>query len=163
MSNLLRGSILGTHIYLPTLVRLDRETDILYNIHVSEYNNIKVKAMLNESKVQLFKQQASICKTLADPKRLMILHELQDGEKSVNQLVSALDLPQANVSQHLAILRERSIVTTRREGTTIYYKPANPKIGQACDLVREVLADQLSRNQALVKSLVRSSRRKRVK
>ena len=113
--------------------------------------------MIDESKAQLFEHQAAICKTLADPKRLMILHELRDEEKSVSQMVSALALPQANVSQHLAILRERGIVTTRREGTTIYYKLANPKIGQACDLVREVLADQLSKNQALARSLRRKT------
>lgn len=114
--------------------------------------------MIDDSKVELFKHQASICKTLADAKRLMILHELRDGEMSVNQVVSNLNLPQANVSQHLAILRERGIVTTRREGTTIYYSLANPKIGEACDLVREVLADQLSQNQALAKSLGRHSK-----
>jgi len=114
--------------------------------------------MLDESKIQLFQHQASICKTLADAKRLMILHELRDGEMSVGQLASALALPQSNVSQHLAILRERGIVTTRREGTTIYYKLANPKIGEACDLVREVLADQLSQNQVLVRSLGRRVR-----
>jgi ArsR family transcriptional regulator, virulence genes transcriptional regulator len=115
--------------------------------------------MIEESKIQLFKHQADICKTLADPKRLMILHELRDSEASVGQLVSSLGLPQSNVSQHLAILRERGIVTTRREGTTIYYSLANPKIGEACDLVREVLADQLSQNQALVKSLGRRGKR----
>jgi len=115
--------------------------------------------MIEESQLQLFKHQASICKTLADPKRLMILHELRDGEASVGQLVASLGLPQSNVSQHLAILREGGIVTTRREGTTIYYSLANPKIGEACDLVREVLADQLSQNQALAKSLGRRGKR----
>ena len=115
--------------------------------------------MIEESQQQLFTHQASICKTLADAKRLMILHELRDSEASVGQLVSSLGLPQSNVSQHLAILRERGIVTTRREGTTIYYKLANPKIGEACDLVREVLADQLSQNKALVKSLGRRGKR----
>lgn len=115
--------------------------------------------MIDESKKQLFEHQAGICKTLADSKRLMILHELRDGEKSVGQIFSALGLPQSNVSQHLAIMRERGIVTTRREGTTIYYSLANPKIGQACDLVQEVLADQLTRNQALAKSLGRIGKR----
>jgi ArsR family transcriptional regulator len=67
--------------------------------------------------------------------------------------VSDLGLPQTNVSQHLAILRERGIVSTRREGTSIYYSLANPKIGQACDMVQEVLADQLARNQVLARSL----------
>ena len=109
--------------------------------------------MIDESQMQLFKLQAEICKTMADSKRLMILHELREAEMSVGQLVSNLELPQANVSQHLAILRERGIVTARREGTSVYYSLANPKIGQACDLVQEVLADQLARNQVLANSL----------
>lgn len=141
------------------LLNLDIQLDIIYNIRGCEYYNIKVGSMIEKSQIQLFQHQASICKTLADTKRLMILHELRDSEASVGQLVSSLGLPQSNVSQHLAILRERGIVTTRREGTTIYYKLANPKIGEACDLVREVLADQLSQNQALVKSLGRRGKR----
>jgi len=109
--------------------------------------------MIDESQMEVFRLQAEICKTLADVKRLMIIHEIRDGEKSVGQLVSELGVPQANVSQHLAILRERGIVSTRREGTSIYYSLANPKIGQACDMVQEVLADQLARNQILANSL----------
>ena len=111
--------------------------------------------MIDEAQMQLFKLQAEICKTMADSKRLMILHEIREAEMSVGQLVSNLELPQANVSQHLAILRERGIVTARREGTSVYYSLANPKIGQACDLVQEVLADQLAQNQALANSLGR--------
>ena len=109
--------------------------------------------MVEESKTYLFKLQADICQTLADPKRLMLLHELREGEKSVGQLVSSLRLPQANVSRHLAILRERGIVLTRREGTTIYYSLASPKIAEACNLVREVLEGQLVRQQTLARSI----------
>lgn len=109
--------------------------------------------MLDASRIELIKLQAEICKTLADPKRLMLIHALREGEMSVGQLASELGLPQANVSQHLAILRERGIVATRREGTNIYYSLANEKIAQACDLVREVLADQLEKTQALSRSL----------
>lgn len=108
---------------------------------------------MESHKVQLFKLQADICKTLADPNRLMLLHELRDGEKSVGQLVSALGLPQSNVSRHLAVLREGGIVLTRRDGTTIYYRLASPKIGEACDLVRDVLESHLAESQALVSSL----------
>jgi ArsR family transcriptional regulator len=122
---------------------------------------------MKESQAQLFRLQAEICKTLAEPKRLMILHELRDGEMSVGQLVSALGVPQANMSQHLAIMRERGIVTTRREGTTIYYSLASPKIGEACDLVQQVLEEQLAGRRALAGSLSSSMRRflglKRVK
>lgn len=107
---------------------------------------------------QFFRLQSEICKTLADPKRLMILHELRGGEMSVGQIVSRLGLPQANVSQHLAIMRERGIVTTRREGTSIYYSMASRKIGEACDLVRQVLEEQLKGNRILVSSIASTAR-----
>ena len=109
--------------------------------------------MIDESLQEVFRLQAGICKTLAEPKRLMIIHELREGEKSVGQLVSSLELPQANVSQHLAVLRDRGVVTTRREGATVYYSLASHKIGAACDLVQEVLRERLANNQVLADSL----------
>jgi DNA-binding transcriptional ArsR family regulator len=110
-------------------------------------------SLINQQKIQLFKMQAEICKTLSDSKRLMIVHELRDGELSVGQLGSRLELPQANVSQHLAILRKRGIVGTRREGTTVYYSLASCKIGEACDMVRSVLSEQLSSTNELAQML----------
>jgi DNA-binding transcriptional ArsR family regulator len=115
--------------------------------------------MIDESEMQLFKLQADICKTLAYPKRLMIIHQLREGEMSVGQLASSAGLPQANVSQHLAMLRERGIVATRREGTTIYYRLVSPKIAEACDLVQGVLQEQLASNRVLADSLGSPSRK----
>lgn len=105
--------------------------------------------MIDPDTMAVFKLQAEIAKTLSDPYRLILLHELREGEKSVGQLVSALGLPQSNVSRHLAVLRERSMVFTRRDGTTIYYRLASPRIAEACDVVREVLRTQLAHNHAL--------------
>ncbi len=65
----------------------------------------------------------------------------------MGQLVSSLELPQSSVSRHLAVLRERGVVLTRRDGTTIYYRLASPKIGEACDLVREVLESVIARRE----------------
>ena len=112
--------------------------------------------MISPQKQQLFKMQAEICKTMSDPKRLMIVHELRDGELSVGQLGARRELPQANVSQHLAILRKRGIVNTRREGTTVFYSLASCKIGEACDMVREVLNEQLSSTSELAQLLSNS-------
>lgn len=109
--------------------------------------------MADEHTVQLFKLQADICKTLADTTRLMILHELRKGEVSVGHLASSLDLPQSNISRHLAVLRERDIVLSRRDGTTVYYSIASPQIAQACDMVREMLKTRLARNQELANNL----------
>jgi len=85
---------------------------------------------------------AQICKGLADPKRLMILNALRDGSRSVNDICEAIDLPQANVSQHLAILRDRGLVETERDGQRIFYSVASEKIIMAMDLLREVMAMQ---------------------
>ena len=112
--------------------------------------------MISQAKQQIFKMQAEICKTMSDPKRLMIVHELRQGELSVGQLGAQLELPQANVSQHLAILRKRGIVNTRREGTTVYYSLASCKIGEACDMVQDVLSEQLSSTSELAQLLDKS-------
>jgi len=106
-----------------------------------------------DNMTQLFELQAAICKTLSDPNRLRILHELREGELSVSEIVSRLGLPQGNVSHHLGLLRERGIVLTRREGTTIYYRLADERIAAACDLVRDVLQRSLTRGQELADTL----------
>ncbi|MCW3995920.1 MAG: metalloregulator ArsR/SmtB family transcription factor [Candidatus Bathyarchaeota archaeon] len=98
----------------------------------------------------IYNMQASITKTLANPIRLAILHTLRDGEKSVNELTDILGISQSNLSQHLALMRQIGIVKTRKQGTSIFYSVTNPKINQACDMVREVLLDQLRQRQELV-------------
>jgi len=99
---------------------------------------------------QVFNLQAEICKTLANPKRLEIIYALKEGELSAGELVKRLGIPKANVSQHLAILRQRRVVVSRRDGVNIYYSIANPKIVQACALMREMLMEQLKEDGRLV-------------
>jgi len=104
-----------------------------------------------EPETKIFELHAALCQTLANPVRLRILNALMNGEKSVNQLVELIGALQANISQHLAVLRERNIVTTRRDGVNIYYSIANPKIIKACNLIREVLFDQMAATGELAK------------
>ncbi len=99
---------------------------------------------------KIYEMHAEICKVFTNPKRLEIISLLRDGEKTVNELTELAGVPQANVSQHLTVLRQNNVVTTRRNGANIYYKIANPKILQACDLMREVLLEQLKENEKLV-------------
>lgn len=99
----------------------------------------------------IFSLQADICKTLGNPKRLEIIDALCDGELTVTELVERLGIPKANVSQHLAILRSKRLVVTRREGLNIYYSIANPKIIKACGMMREVLFEQLEEGRRLAK------------
>lgn len=91
----------------------------------------------------IFELQSEICKTLSSSKRIEILNALKDGEKTVSELVKILGVPKANVSQHLAVMRHKGILKSRREGINIYYRIASPKVIEACLLMKEVLMEQM--------------------
>lgn len=91
----------------------------------------------------IFELQSEICKTLSSSKRIEILNALKDGEKTVSELVEILGVPKANVSQHLAVMRHKGILKSRREGVNIYYRVASPKVIEACLLMKEVLMEQM--------------------
>lgn len=91
---------------------------------------------------KLFLLQEEVFKVLANQKRLEIIQLLAGGELSVSQMIDMLDLPQANLSQHLAYLRQVGAVDTRREGVVIYYTLRDTRLAQACGLVRQFLQDQ---------------------
>ncbi len=103
---------------------------------------------------ELYKLKAELCKTFADPKRLMIINELRGGEKAVGELANELGISQAVVSHQLAILRERGVVIPRRYGTNVFYSLADPKICDACDLVHQILLNQLEKNRELSDKLI---------
>ena len=90
----------------------------------------------------IYEMQAEICKTLTNPKRIEILNTLKNEEKTVTEIVEALGASKANVSQHLAVMRHKGILSTRREGVNIYYRVSNPKVIDACALMKEVLFEQ---------------------
>ena len=96
---------------------------------------------------KIYELHADVCKTMSNPKRLEIINLLRDGEKSVDELTLDMKVRKANMSQHLAVMRAKKIVETRREGLKIYYHIANPKVVKACDIMREVLLEQLSDGQ----------------
>jgi DNA-binding transcriptional ArsR family regulator len=103
--------------------------------------------------------QSEICKILSNPKRLQILHELRGGERSVGELASSMRIRQANVSQHLGLMRHRKMVIERRVGNTVYYRIADHRINTACDIMQNVLLDQANADSKLVRLAVLSSRR----
>jgi DNA-binding transcriptional ArsR family regulator/YHS domain-containing protein len=91
---------------------------------------------------QIFELHAGLLKALAHPRRLEILHLLRDQELPVSDIHTMLDLPQANISQHLMILRDAAVVKTKKEGKQIYYRISDQKIIEASDLLRQVLIKQ---------------------
>ncbi len=93
---------------------------------------------------------SELCKTLANPKRQEILDILRNGEKTVNELVEMTGIPQANLSQHLAILRTKGVLANRRQGANVYYGVANFKIIQAFDLITEVMQEQQAKTDKAI-------------
>lgn len=83
-------------------------------------------------------EAAAFLKPIAHKGRLMILCHLGEGELSVGALETLLDLRQAAVSQMLARLREEGLVTTRRDGKTIYYSLADDRTKQVISLLYEL-------------------------
>ncbi|KKS52075.1 MAG: Transcriptional regulator, ArsR family [Parcubacteria group bacterium GW2011_GWA2_42_28] len=102
---------------------------------------------------QIFQLHADYYSSLANPKRLEIVHLLRDQEMSVSQMMEMLGLPQANLSQHLMVLREFHLVTTRKEGTNIYYKLSHKNIVKSSDLIREMLVGQNRGDERLTEEL----------
>ena len=105
---------------------------------------------------ELHLMHATLCQAIADPTRIALLYELGEGPKHVNEMVEALGLPQATVSRHLKILRERSLVNTRREGSYIYYELAKPQVLEALEIMRGILTDVLTQQQSLAQAIAQN-------
>jgi DNA-binding transcriptional ArsR family regulator len=93
-----------------------------------------------------------VCHALGDPKRLMMLYTLAGGPKCVGDIAAELAMPQPTVSRHLKILRERALVETTRDGTTVYYALTDERLIQALDLLRGILRDRLLKQARVVES-----------
>ncbi len=113
-----------------------------------------------EADSRIFELQADICQTLANPKRLQIISLLKKGELSVGDMVKAMGIAKANLSQHLSSMRQKGILIARRQGTSIYYRLASPKITEACAAMREVLMNLLEGQETLSKSIRGAGKRR---
>src|SRR4030066_1278306 len=101
---------------------------------------------------KIFELHADVCKGFSNAKRLEILNTLRDRELTASELIEKIGISKANLSQHMSILKSKGVVLSRREGVNIYYRISNAKIIQACDLMREVLLDQLQEKGKMVSS-----------
>ncbi|MBI4453892.1 winged helix-turn-helix transcriptional regulator [Candidatus Woesearchaeota archaeon] len=102
---------------------------------------------------ELYKLHAEICKVFSNPTRLEILDLLRDKELSVTELIEKTKLTQANISQHLSIMKSKGIVASNRKGKNIYYWLAYPKIIKAFDIIRELLVEKLKKNRKIITEL----------
>ena len=107
--------------------------------------------------LQLFK--AEFFKALAHPVRIRLLEVLRHGERSVQELQASLGVDQSTVSQHLAILRAKHVVASRKEGTTVRYAVRDARVGTLLDVARGIFNAQLTGSQTMLRALRRESRR----
>jgi len=103
-------------------------------------------------KLRTFK--AGVFQALSHPSRIAIVELLRDeGEVPVSAIHERLGLGQANVSQHLSVLRSRSLLTSRREGNQVLYSLRDRAIGDVLDRMRDCFYSQLSESQELLRDL----------
>lgn len=84
-------------------------------------------------------------KALSEPMRLRLLNLLMQGERSVGQLVEASGSGQANVSKHLALLRDTGMIGMRREGLSTICYIADPIVGELCEMMCSRLREEMER------------------
>jgi len=94
---------------------------------------------------EVYRLQAEVLKTLANPKRLEIIHLLAEGPHEVSRLAEELGISQPNVSQHLALMRSAGVVESERVVREVHYRLSDPEIICACETMRGVLVRRLSR------------------
>lgn len=96
--------------------------------------------------------KADLFKALAHPTRIRILELLRPGEMTVTELQSHLKVESSSVSQQLGILRAKSLVEGRKEGTSVYYCISEPKVCDLLDIARAIFANHLGELQALAET-----------
>ncbi|HEX4312064.1 MAG TPA: metalloregulator ArsR/SmtB family transcription factor [Acidobacteriaceae bacterium] len=100
--------------------------------------------------------KAEIFQALAHPTRIAILDQLRHGELTAGSFVELLGLEQANLSQHLAVLRARQIVSTRKVGNQVFYSVRDRLIFNILDLMRRYFHKQVGESVALLEEMGRA-------
>lgn len=103
--------------------------------------------------------KSELFRAIAHPTRIRLVEQLIAGERTVQQLQDALALDQPVVSQHLAALRARNVVTVRRQGTQGYYALRSPLIADLMRVARKFLNQHLTENRSMLRELQREGQR----
>jgi DNA-binding transcriptional ArsR family regulator len=105
--------------------------------------------------------KAEIFRALAHPTRIAIVEALSGGERGVTALVDLLSIEQANLSQHLGVLRAKRVVSARKAGNQVYYALRDPVLANVLELLRQYFYKQISGTAALLVDLDAPTRRRR--
>lgn len=102
---------------------------------------------------EVFKLHSDLLKALAHPRRLEIIQLLREGELNVSQMQQMLGLPQANLSQHLMVLKENGVVEFKKTGKQVVYKLAHKNFVDASDLMRGILIERYKQDKRMASEL----------
>lgn len=102
---------------------------------------------------QLSNFKAEFFKALAHPLRISILDALREGELTVNEISQRFEVEPANASQQLAVLRNRNIVMTRKDGANVYYSASDKSIFKLLDVAREIFSHHLVGVQSMLEEI----------
>jgi ArsR family transcriptional regulator len=99
------------------------------------------------------KLTADFFKTLSHPVRINILHELEQGEKCVCEIIERLDIEQSNLSQHLGVLKKQGIIDSRKDGQKVIYYLVYPSVLEVVSAAEKTLSEQIGHSQSILKFL----------
>ncbi len=97
--------------------------------------------------------EANFCFALSEPTRILILYALSETPRNVSELTKELGSNQPTISRHLKVLRDRGLVLTSRQGTTVTYQISDNRLIEALDILRSIMRDQLTHQANLVNEL----------
>jgi DNA-binding transcriptional ArsR family regulator len=107
--------------------------------------------------------KSEIFQGLANPTRIAIVDSLRDGELSAGKLIERLDIEQANMSQHLSVLRAKRIVVSRKVGNQVFYSIRDHALIEVLDILRRYFYSQLSSTVSMLKEVARQEPKARVR
>ena len=106
--------------------------------------------------------KSDIFQGLANPTRIAIVELLRDGELSAGTLIEKLGIEQANASQHLAVLRAKQIVASRKAGNQVFYSIRDHALIEVLDILRRYFYAQLSSTVSMLKEVAREEPKTRL-
>ena len=105
--------------------------------------------------------KAEFFQALAHPTRIAIVEQLRGGELSAGALIERLGIEQANASQHLAVLRAKNILVSRKAGNQVFYSVRHPLIIQVLDVMRRYFRVHMGDAVASLKAMEKAERGRR--
>lgn len=101
----------------------------------------------------IYQVKAEFFKTLGHPARIRVLELLRDGERSVGELIPEVGLEPSHLSQQLGVLRRAGVLQTRKEGSSVLYSVADPRLFELLEVAKQILTSTLTETRELLVEL----------